>query len=56
MGDSCNQEIRVVWIRRLVVEVERNGHIFELVTIGFANELNVWNERIKDDFSGREHL
>lgn len=46
----------MVWIRRLVVEVERNGHISELVTIGFADELNVWNERIKDDFFGREHL
>lgn len=30
--------------------MKRNGHVFELVTIEFADELNVWNERIKDDF------
>lgn len=28
----------------MVGEMERNGHIFEVVPIGLIDELNVWDE------------
>lgn len=34
----------VTWTRKVVVELERNRPIFEVVTIGFVDELKVWDE------------
>lgn len=39
LGNSCNHEVS--WTRKAIVEMERNGHIFKVVTIGFAVALNV---------------
>lgn len=41
---SCNYEMMVTWTRKVVVELERNRPIFEVVTIGFVDELKVWDE------------
>ena len=34
----------MTWTRKVVVEMERNRPIFEVVTIGFVDELKVWDE------------